>query len=134
VTQTHRYSRLMTFGDPWTAEQQKLARISYDVWDRNHARWPNFDYVENEMHKQDLDAKAVLESFPVVGRVEINSLRYSDVAYDRPTAVWAGSQIGLTLAGLSKIGPERPHQSTYSCLFYRRPGRFVAQRYWTRSR
>jgi hypothetical protein len=96
----------MTFGDPWTDNQQRLARVLYDVWEREHARWPNFAYVEHEMRKQDLDAKAVLASFPVVGRVEINSPCYGDVGYDRVTALGPDTEIRLTLAGLSKMGPD----------------------------
>jgi hypothetical protein len=96
----------MTFGDPWTDDQQRLARVLYDVWEREHARWPNFAYVEHEMRKQDLDAKAVLASFPVVGRVEINSPCYGDVGYDRVTALGPDTEIRLTLAGLSKMGPD----------------------------
>jgi hypothetical protein len=97
---------MVTLKEEWTRPQRLLAAVVYRAWYpepmHDRFRWPTFYYVAHQMRVQyDLDAREVLESFPVLGSVGIGQLYYSAVFFDRLHPTNPKGCVGLTVAGLA---------------------------------
>jgi hypothetical protein len=93
--------------EEWTRPQQLLAAVVYSAWHpepmNERFRWPTFYYVAHAMRvRHGVDAREVLESFPVLGSVGIGQAHYSAVFFDRLDPANPEALVGLTVAGLAR--------------------------------
>ncbi len=92
----------MPFGDTWTAPQQRLIDVVMGAW-IGEGSWPTYDFVASQLDGNDVDAAAVLRSFPFIGEGGVLRWSYSDVRFERMQPRPAdNSEIALTVLGLSR--------------------------------
>jgi hypothetical protein len=104
---------MVTLDEEWTRPQQLLAAVVYRAWHpepmSERFRWPTFYYMAHTMRvRHGIDAREVLESFPVLGSVGIGQAHYSAVFFDRLCPTNPEALVGLTVAGLAQAaGPDQ---------------------------
>ena len=93
--------------DPLEADQEKLLRLVWSIFQGEGARWPCFNYVDYHMRKQGIDTRSVLGGMPSVGKQQYHG-GYAAVGYTSSGGIpTANSSVYLTMAGLFHI----PHEA-----------------------
>ena len=91
---------------PLSEDQRLLVDTILEVFNRS-AAWPTFQYVEHVLAAATpaVDARAVLESLPRIGSVDMPGLSYGAVWTDTAGgAIQPGAETGLSLVGLHHAG------------------------------
>src|ERR1700691_1748953 len=93
--------------DPLEADQEKLLRLVWSIFQGEGARWPCFNYVDYHMRKQGIDTRSVLGGMPSVGKQQYHG-GYAAVGCTSSGGIpTANSSVYLTMAGLFHI----PHEA-----------------------
>ncbi len=91
-----------------TQAQQRVIQVIGGVWVSSDGRWPLYGYVERELEKSGISLEEVLPTFPLIRASGYGALglNYNALWFDslgpRPD-----KEIGLTVAGISHVGPEQ---------------------------
>jgi hypothetical protein len=81
-----------------TPEQETLLRAIYGgLVALDYQEWPNWQYIEGTLRREELNARELLYSLPMVGRDEFGAFSYSAMWWDRRN-LQSGSVVRLTVA------------------------------------